>query len=54
MCIPAAEAKHDLTEAVNQNAAEIAKNAPRYEMRFKAVEFYESLKQKVKKTFSNN
>lgn len=51
MCIPAAGEEHDLTETVAESTAEIAKNAPRYEMRFKAVEIYESLKQKIKKTF---
>ncbi len=51
ICIPAASASHDLEEAVDPDAAEIAKNAPRYEMRFKAVEIYESVREKLKKYF---
>lgn len=44
MCIPAAEKEHKLTEAVDPLSAEIAENAPRYEMRFKIVEWYEKVK----------
>lgn len=51
MCIPAAEKEHKLTEAVDEKSAEIAENAPRYEMRFKIIELYESLKNKFKNAF---
>lgn len=51
MCIPAAEKEHKLTEAVDEKSAEIAENAPRYEMRFKIIELYESLKNKLKNAF---
>ena len=51
MCIPAAEKEHKLTEAVKKNSAEIAENAPRYEMRFKIIEWYEKIKNKLKNTF---
>lgn len=48
MCIPAAENEHKLTEAVDRKSAEIAENAPHYEMRFKIVEWYEKLKMLLK------
>ncbi len=51
LCIPAAEKEHKLTEAVDEKSAEIAENAPRYEMRFKVVEWYESFKNKLKSIF---
>ena len=51
MCVPAAEKEHKLTEAVNEKSAEIAENAPRYEMRFKIIEWYESIKNKLKNAF---
>ena len=44
MCLPAAADEHSLTEAVDENAAEIAENATKYEIRFKIVEWYESIK----------
>ena len=43
MCIPAAADEHSLTEAVDEKSAEIAENAPKYEIRFKIVEWYESI-----------
>ena len=52
MCIPAAEKEHKLTEAVNKNSAEIAENAPRYEMRFKIIEWYEAVKNNLKILFN--
>lgn len=51
LCIPAADSGHALEDAVDEKAAEIAKNAPRYEMRFKAVEIYEFIKQRWKERF---
>ena len=51
MCVPAAEKEHKLTEAVNEKSAEIAENAPRYEMRFKIIEWYETVKNKLKNIF---
>ena len=52
MCVPAAEKEHKLTEAVSEKSAEIAENAPRYEMRFKVIEWYESFKNKLKNVFN--
>ena len=43
ICLPAAADEHSLTEAVDENAAEIAENPDRYEIRFKIVEWYESI-----------
>ena len=43
MCLPAAADEHSLTESVDEKAAEIAENAPKYEIRFKIVEWYESI-----------
>lgn len=51
MCVPAAKKEHNLTEAVDKKSAEIAENAPRYEMRFKIVEWYETVKNKLKNIF---
>ena len=51
MCIPAAEKEHKLTEVVDNKSAEIAENAPRYEMRFKIIEWYESVKNRLKNSF---
>ncbi len=51
MCVPAAKKEHSLTEAVDKKSAEIAENAPRYEMRFKIVEWYETVKNKLKNIF---
>lgn len=51
MCIPAAEKEHKLTEVVDNKSAKIAENAPRYEMRFKIIEWYESFKNKLKNAF---
>ena len=52
MCIPAAEKEHKLTDAVNEKSAEIAENAPRYEMRFKIIEWYEAVKNNLKILFN--
>lgn len=51
MCIPAATKNKTLDDTVNSSAAEIAKNAPQYEMRFKTIEIIESIKQKLKNLF---
>ena len=51
MCVPVAEKEHKLTEAVNEKSAEIAENAPRYEMRFKIIEWCEAIKNKLKNIF---
>jgi len=51
MCIPAAEKEHNLTEAVDKKSAEIAENAPRYEMRFKIIEWYETFKKSLSELF---
>jgi len=49
--IPAAEKEHNLTEAVDKKSAEIAENAPRYEMRFKIIEWYETFKKSLSELF---
>ncbi len=51
LCIPAAGAPMDLQPTVPSDSAEIAKNASRYEMRFKAVEIIQSMKRKWDKLF---
>ena len=52
MCIPAAEKKHSLTEAVDEESAEIAEKAPEYKVRFKIVEWYEDFKNSLKNLFN--
>ena len=52
MCIPAAEKEHKQTHAVNEKSAEIAENAPRYEMRFKIIEWYEAVKNNLNILFN--
>lgn len=52
MCIPAAEKEHKLTEAVDKESAEIAEEAPKYKVRFKIVEWYESFKHGLKNLFN--
>lgn len=51
MCVPAAGEQHTLTEAVDAGSAEIAENAPKYQMRFKTVEWYEELKHRLNEWF---
>lgn len=51
MCIPAAGEKHSLAEAVPSDSAEIAENAVKYEIKFKSVEIYESIKRKMGEFF---
>ena len=51
MCIPAATKNKTLDSAVSSSSAEVAKNAPQYEMRFKTIEIIESIKQKLKNLF---
>lgn len=48
VCVPSAT-KHTLDESVSKNAAEIAENPKSYVMRFKAVEWYESIKDRLKR-----
>ncbi len=48
VCVPTADA--DLSDSVPEVAASTAKNAPRYEIKFKTVEIYEE----IKKIFSKN
>ena len=52
MCIPAAEKEHKLTEAVDKETAKIAEQAPKYQVRFKIVEWYEDFKNGLKNLFS--
>ncbi len=51
MCVPAAGEQHTLNEAVDADSAEIAENAPKYQMRFKTVEWYEELKHRLSEWF---
>lgn len=48
VCVPSAT-KHSLDESVSKSASEIAENPEGYVMRFKAIEWYESIKNKLKK-----
>ncbi len=48
VCIPAAS-KGDLSDSVNQEAVNIAKQGSRYIMRFKTVEIYEKIKNFINK-----
>lgn len=48
VCVPSAT-KHTLDESVSKNATEIAENPETYVMRFKAVEWYEAIKKKLKR-----
>lgn len=50
ICITSAQ-KQDLNKSVNTKSAEIAKNPKKYEVRFKVVEWYYSLKNKFKSIF---
>ncbi len=47
VCIPAA-AKGDLSDSVNEQSANVAKQSNRYVMRFKTVEIYEKIKNLIK------
>lgn len=46
VCLSAASA--ELSDSVTDRGAEIAENAPKYRMKFKAVEWYEELKNRKK------
>ncbi len=48
VCVPSAT-KHNLSESVSEKASEIAENPDGYIMRFKAIEWYESVKNRLKK-----
>ena len=48
VCVPSAT-KHNLSESVSEKATEIAENPDGYIMRFKAIEWYESVKNRLKK-----
>ena len=47
VCIPSASA--DLSESVGKGGTKIAKNPSKYVMRFKVVEWYESIRRKCRK-----
>ena len=49
MCIPAAGKEHSLSEAVDSSAAEIAENPKRYKIKFKTVEIFSQIKEKIDK-----
>ncbi len=48
MCLPAAEAEADIEDVLSEQEAEIAQSNPKYEMRFKIVEIFEKIAEKVK------
>lgn len=47
MCLPAATDYHKLSEAVDEKSADIAENSGKYEIRFKTVEIFESIRSKL-------
>lgn len=49
MCIPAAGEEHSLGEAVDTSAAQIAQNPKKYRIKFKAVEIFNDIKEKLGK-----
>ena len=49
MCIPAAGEEHSLNEAVDKSAAQIAENPKKYKLKFKTVEIFNSIKEKIGK-----
>ena len=48
VCLPAAS-KHDISENLTDTQTDIIKNKPKYEVRFKVVEWYEKLQNMVRK-----
>ncbi len=46
MCLPAAESETEIGDVLNGNEMKIVTANPKYEVRFKIVEWYESLKEK--------
>ena len=46
VCVPAAT-NSSLSESVGKEGVEIAENAPKYEMKFKIVEWYEQIKKMI-------
>lgn len=48
LCIPAACEKTDIDAVLGKNGARLIESSPKYEMRFKVVELYEKLRNKVK------
>ncbi|HIS69671.1 MAG TPA: stage II sporulation protein R [Candidatus Gallacutalibacter stercoravium] len=44
MCLPAAEEQEELSDVLTPGEMEIVQDAPRFELRFKAVEIFESIK----------
>ncbi len=55
MCLPVAEEKQELAEVLNKTQMGIVTNVnePKYEIRFKCVEMYESFRSNVNRLFSN-
>lgn len=48
LCIPAASEKTDIDAVLGKNGVKLIKTNPKYEIRFKAVELFEKLKNKSK------
>ncbi|MDD6022370.1 MAG: stage II sporulation protein R [Acutalibacteraceae bacterium] len=47
MCLPAAEEKKELDDVLSKDAAELVRSDPKFEIRFKIVEWYEWAKEKL-------
>lgn len=48
MCLPAAEAEAGIEDVLSEQEAEIAQSNPKYEVRFKIIEIFEKIAEKVK------
>lgn len=48
MCLPAAESEATIDEVLSKDGVKVVKSNPKYEVRFKLVEIYESIKDKIK------
>ena len=51
MCLPAAQESEELSQVLEEDDLEIVEGGSRYEIKFKAVELYESVSQKLKEWF---
>lgn len=47
MCLPAADGENEIDLYLDEDEVEVVKSNPEYEVRFKVVEWYESLKDKL-------
>ena len=51
MCLPAAQESEELSEVLDEEEMDIVEGGSKYEIKFKAVELYESVSQKLKEWF---